>query len=306
MIVPADSPGPTSAADSTAAHARRFDYDAAFSRNLGWVTPDEQRTLRGKRVAIAGLGGVGGLHLVTLTRLGIGNFHLAEFDRFDLANFNRQFGATMRTLGEPKLDVVASHARDIDPELRIETFPGGVNASNVAAFLDGVDVFVDGLDFFAFEAREAVFAACRERGIPAVTVAPLGMGAALLNFLPTSMSFADYFGLAQCPEDEKPLRFLLGLAPALLHRPYLADISFVDLRAGRGPSTAMACHLCAGVAATETLKLLLRRGNVIAAPRGVQFDAYRNKVAHTWRPGGWRNPLQRLIAALARRELLSR
>jgi hypothetical protein len=68
----------------------------------------------------------------------------------------------------------------------------------------------------------------------------------------------------------------------------------------------MACHLCAGVAATETLKLLLRRGNVIAAPRGVQFDAYRNKVAHTWRPGGWRNPLQRLIAALARRELLSR
>jgi hypothetical protein len=38
----------------------------------------------------------------------------------------------------------------------------------------------------------------------------------------------------------------------------------------------------------------------------VQFDAYRNKVAHTWRPGGWRNPLQRLIAALARRELLSR
>ena len=53
------------------------------------MTRDEQRTLRGKRVAIAGLGGVGGLHLLTLARLGIGRFRLAEFDRFDLANFNR-------------------------------------------------------------------------------------------------------------------------------------------------------------------------------------------------------------------------
>ena len=283
-----------------------FDYDVAFSRNLGWVTREEQQALRHKRIAIAGLGGVGGLHLVTLTRLGIGAFHLAEFDRFDLANFNRQFGASMSTLGIPKLDVVAGRARDINPELRIDAFPGGVDAGNVAAFLDGVDVFVDGLDFFAFDVREAVFAACRARGIPAVTVAPLGMGAALLNFLPDSMSFADYFGFAQCPPDERPLRFLLGLAPALLHRPYLADISFVDLRAGHGPSTAMACDLCAGIAATETLKLLLGRGRVVAAPRGVQFDAYRNKVTHTWRPWGWRNPLQRALAAIARRELSAR
>jgi hypothetical protein len=38
----------------------------------------------------------------------------------------------------------------------------------------------------------------------------------------------------------------------------------------------------------------------------VQFDAYRNKLTHTWRPWGWRNPLQRLVAAIARRELARR
>jgi hypothetical protein len=117
------------------------------------------------------------------------------------------------------------------------------------------------------------------------------------------MSFADYFGFAHCADAEKPLRFLLGLSPAMLHRKYLADISFVDLESGRGPSTPMACQLCAGIAATETLKLLLGRGKVVAAPRGVHFDAYRNKLAHTWRPGGWRNPLQRIVEAVARREL---
>lgn len=46
-----------------------FEYDRAFSRNLGWLTEDEQRTLRDKRVAIAGLGGVGGVHLLTLSTL---------------------------------------------------------------------------------------------------------------------------------------------------------------------------------------------------------------------------------------------
>jgi sulfur-carrier protein adenylyltransferase/sulfurtransferase len=65
-----------------------FSYDAAFERNLGWFTEAEQLTLRGKCVAIAGLGGVGGVHLITLARLGIGAFHIADFDRFSLANFN--------------------------------------------------------------------------------------------------------------------------------------------------------------------------------------------------------------------------
>jgi hypothetical protein len=65
----------------------------------------------------------------------------------------------------------------------------------------------------------------------------------------------------------------------------------------------MACQLCAGVAATEALKILLGRGTARAAPKGYHFDAYRNKLALTWRPGGNRNPLQRLLIALAKRKL---
>ncbi len=279
-----------------------FDYDTAFARNLGWLTRTEQRTLRGKCVAIAGLGGVGGLHLLTLVRLGVGRFHLAEFDTFDLVNFNRQVGASLSSVGRPKLEVMGAMARDINPTVEIADFPEGVNESNVDAFLAGADLFVDGLDFFAIAARELVFAECARRGIPATTVAPLGMGAALLNFMPGKMGFAEYFGFDQSTEDEKPLRFLIGLAPAMLHRRYLVDPSFVDLASGRGPSTAMACQICAGVAATEALKILVGRGRVLVAPRGVHFDAYRNKLISTWRPGGYRHPMQRTLFALARRQ----
>ena len=84
-----------------------FNYEKAFSRNIGWVSASEQQTLRGKRVAIAGLGGVGGAHLLTLTRLGIGAFHIADFDTFDIANFNRQAGAMTSTLGRKKSEVLA-------------------------------------------------------------------------------------------------------------------------------------------------------------------------------------------------------
>lgn len=280
-----------------------FSYDQAFSRNIGWLTRAEQQALKGKRVAIAGLGGVGGAHLLTLARLGVGAFHIADFDTFDIANFNRQAGAMTSTLGEPKTDVLFRMARDINPELDIKVFGEGVTPDNIGAFLDGVDLYVDGLDFFVFAARAMMFAQCRTRGVPAVTAAPLGMGAAVLCFLPGSMSFEDYFGFEGCPEEELPLRFMIGLSPAMLQRPYLVDPSAVDLKAKRGPSTIMACELCAGLVATESLKILLDRGKVRVAPHGYQFDAYRNRFIRTWRPFGHRNPMQRLMLWVARKQL---
>ncbi len=280
-----------------------FRYDEAFARNIGWVTEAEQAALRGKRIAIAGVGGVGGVHLLSLARLGIGAFHVAEMDTFDLVNFNRQAGAMMSTLGRPKVEVMIEMARDINPELDIKVFGEGVNAGNLDAFLDGVDLYVDGLDFFAFQARRDTFNACRAKGVPAVTAAPLGMGTAVLSFLPGRMSFEEYFRLDGCDEDEMAVRFLLGLSPAMLQRGYLADPSRVDFAARRGPSTIAACQLCAGVTATEALKILLGRGEVLCAPWGFQFDAYRNRYIKTWRPWGNRNPVQQIGLFVARRQL---
>lgn len=288
-------------ADTT--RAAQFSYAGAFARNLGWITAAEQERLRCTRVAIAGLGGVGGSHLMTLARLGIGSFAIADLDRFELANFNRQAGASMETLGEPKTVVLERLARSVNPELRIDVFANGVDARNAEAFLAGADVYVDGLDFFAFDARRTVFAACGRLGIPAVTAAPLGMGAAWLNFMPGGMSFEQYFRLEGCDEFEMAIRFAIGLSPALLHRTYLAVPSSIDLAARRGPSTAMACELCAGIAATEVLKIVLRRGEILAAPRGGHFDAFRSRFARTWRPWGNRNPLQRAAIAYAKARL---
>jgi molybdopterin/thiamine biosynthesis adenylyltransferase/nitroreductase len=280
-----------------------FCYQLAFSRNIGWVTLQEQQILRHKRVAIAGLGGVGGAHLLTLARLGLGFFRIADFDEFSLVNFNRQVGANISSLGRPKTDVLVGMAKDINPELDIEIFQDGINKENLQEFLTDIDVYVDGLDFFVFSDRQATFSACAELGVPAITAAPLGMGAALLNFLPGKMTFEEYFQWGDLPEEEKALRFLIGLAPSGLHAKYLVDPTTINFKEHRGPSTMMGCDLCAGMVATEALKILLNRGRVFAAPHVIHFDAYRNKLKHNWRPGGNNNPLQRMTLAIARRRL---
>ncbi len=280
-----------------------FDYAAAFSRNIGWVTEPEQAVLRGARIAIAGLGGVGGAHLLTLCRLGIAKFAIADFDHFEVHNFNRQAGASMPFLGQPKVDVLAQLALDVNPEADLRKFDQGVTPANVDEFLRDVDLYVDGIDFFAIEARRMVFAACRERGIPALTAAPLGMGVSLLYFDPKGMSFEDYFRLEGQPVQEQYARFIAGLSPAMMQRRYLVSADAVNFTEMRGPSTMMACDLCAGVMGTAALKVLLGRGSLKAAPWAMQFDAYEQALRFTWRPFGNDNPLQRLLLMLVRSKL---
>lgn len=281
-----------------------FDYNGAFSRNIGWVTEAEQARLRQTHVAIGGLGGVGGVHLLTLARLGVGKFSIADFDTFDIVNFNRQVGAMVSTIGRPKIDVLSEMLKDINPDVELRVFPEGVQEHNLDAFLDGVDIYVDGLDFFVFDARRATFKACEKKRIPAVTAAPLGLGAALLVFAPGGMSFEEYFGFSHCKDElDLAIHFLVGLSPAMLQRGYVADMSRVNLHERRGPSCIAACQMCAGVTAVEVLKLALGRPGVRLAPWGSQFDAYRMRYVRTWRPGGFKNPVQRLMRALVRMQL---
>ncbi len=281
----------------------RFDYGRAFTRNLGWLTADDQALLRRSRVAIAGLGGVGGAHLLTLCRLGIANFNISDFDDFDMHNMNRQAGAFMSSMGKLKLNILAQMARDINPEVDLRPFPSGVQPENVAEFLRDVDVYVDGLDFFALPARRMVFAKCREKGIPVLTAAPLGMGVALLYFSPTGTSAEDYFRWEGHELEEQYARFIAGLSPAMVQRHYLVAPEAVNFQEKRGPSTVMACDLCAGVMGTSVLKVLFGRGSIRPAPWGMHFDVYRQTLNHTWRPFGNANPLQWLLLKFIRPRL---
>ncbi|QMT60897.1 ThiF family adenylyltransferase [Legionella sp. PC997] len=283
----------------------QFDYRNAFTRNIGWLTEEEQVFLRTKKIAIAGLGGVGGIHLLTLIRLGIEQFHLAEMDTFEIQNFNRQVGATVDSLHQPKMDVLVEMAKNINPNVKITCFKEGINQHNINEFLCGVDLYVDGLDFFVLDIRAQVFKRAYEMNIPAITAGPIGMGTCYLVIMPGQMTFEEYFQFNGYHLKDLPVRFLVGLNPKLFNRHYLVDPSRVNFDLERGPSTIIACQLCAGVMGAEALKILLHRGTIYALPRYHIFDPYLCKHRIGWMPWGNRNPVQRLKIALMKKRLSS-
>jgi molybdopterin/thiamine biosynthesis adenylyltransferase len=285
---------PVAATTSADSKQSAWSYEQAFCRNLGLLSAAEQERLRESRVAIAGLGGVGGVHLMTLARLGIGKFAIADPDVFETANFNRQAGASIAALGRAKVDVMAELARGVNPELEIRAWREAVTPENIDEFLRDVDLVVDGVDFFALDARRRLFAEARRRGVWAHTAGPIGFSAAWLSFDPGGMSFDAYFDLRDNQSAlEQLIAFAVGLTPKATHLAYL-DLSKVKPEAGVGPSSALACQLCSGVAAAEALKILLRRGVVRAAPYYFQFDAYRQKFCRGRLRAGNRHPWQRV------------
>jgi len=280
-----------------------FDYQKAFCRNIGWLTLSEQEYLRSKTVAIAGMGGVGGVHLLTLVRLGIEKFHIADMDVFEIQNFNRQAGANLTSLHQPKVDVLEKMAKEINPNITFTVFPNGINKENISEFLAGVDLYIDGLDFFVLDIRSEVFKRAYDLHIPAITAGPLGMGTAYLIFMPGQMTFAQYFCFKQSEPDDLAIRFLIGLNPTFSNRRYLVEPGMVNLQLKKGPSTIVGCQLSAGVMGAETVKILLNRGPIFAAPYYHLFDPYLYKHKIGWLPWGNRNPLQLLKYYLVKRKL---
>jgi molybdopterin/thiamine biosynthesis adenylyltransferase len=281
-----------------------WSYEKAFCRNLGLINPQEQEKLRSSCVAIAGMGGIGGVNLMTLARLGIGAFRIADADTFDVVNFNRQYGADVDTLGHNKAEVMAQKALEVNPELKMDVYPELINIKNVDRFFDGADIFLDGIDFFSFDTRRMLFREAARRGIWGVTAGPIGFSAAWLVFDPKGMSFDNYFDLHEgmAPVDQFTA-FVMGLAPRGTQFSYI-DLSCVDRRTAQGPSVGMACHLCSAVASAEIIKILLNRKPLRSVPCYSQFDAYRGIFRHGCLPWGNRGPIQRLKRAIFRRRMI--
>jgi hypothetical protein len=117
------------------------------------------------------------------------------------------------------------------------------------------------------------------------------------------MTFEEYFPVGDLPELDKAIRFVVGLAPAGLHRPYLVvpeAVNFAE-RAAPRPSWPASCAPASSPpkpsrSCSAAARCWQRRAACSSTP-------IRNKLAHTWRPGGNGNLLHRLMIAVAKRQM---
>ena len=283
----------------------KFDYNIAFSRNIGIISREEQEKIRKAKIGIAGVGAAGGGTLYTLVRMGFSRFHIADIDEYELVNFNRQIGARISSLGKKKTVAIEEFVRDINPDLEIRKFDGGINENTIDSFLEGLDVVVDGIDYFSFSSRILLYRRAREQGVPVICSAPLGFTAAWLVFTPSSMSWDDYFAFDLAEDDvDRAILFLIGFIPHILpiHYVNLDDINFAE---SKGPSIAPAVQVCSATNSTEVLKFILCRGKIYPAPYYQGFDTYMCKFIRGKLKNGNRSFFQRIKFRYVKRKLKS-
>jgi len=277
-------------------------YQKSFSRNLGLINPEEQQILRNSRIAIPGMGGVGGVHAVTLARTGLGRFKLADFDEFDYANFNRQYGAFQSTVGKSKVEVMEKFIKDINPSADIIAYEQGINESNIDDFLKDVDVVVDSLDVFVPQTRRLLFNKAREKGIYVVTAAPLGFSVLSTIHSPHGKSIDKACGLKDGMSDDEVLARMLAGATKGTHTQYM-DFRKINVETGVAPSLGLACQLVSGVVAAEVVNILLKKRPIVAYPWAFQFDPYVHKYKKILNWIGPKNPLFKIRLVMIRKIL---
>ena len=96
--------------------------DNLFARTEVLIGSDALKQLNNSRVAIFGIGGVGGYVLEALARSGVGALDLIDNDTINQTNINRQIIALQSTIGQEKVDVAKERVLDINPKIKVETY----------------------------------------------------------------------------------------------------------------------------------------------------------------------------------------
>jgi len=125
-----------------------FSYAEFTTRNIGFVTSEDQQRLLGARVLVIGVGGMGGAAVQALARSGVGTFAIADIDTFEVSNFNRQVFADLDSLNQSKAQATAARLRRINPEISVEVL-GAEWRERLDGLLERYPLVINGMDDIA-------------------------------------------------------------------------------------------------------------------------------------------------------------
>ena len=164
-----------------------------FSRTELLIGKEGMERLSNSRVAVFGVGGVGGYTVEALARSGIGELYLIDNDQVALTNLNRQIIATTKTLGRDKVDVAKERVMEINPSAKVNIYKKFYLPETKEEFdFTKYDYVVDAID--TVSGKIALVEQAKEAGVPIIS----SMGAG--NKLdPTAFRVADIYKTSVCP-----------------------------------------------------------------------------------------------------------
>lgn len=167
--------------------------DNQFSRTELLIGSQAMERLAGSRVAVFGIGGVGGFVCEALVRSGVGSFDLIDSDIVSITNLNRQIIATRKTMGRDKVEVMKERILDINPEAQVTTYKCFFLPENAQSIPFGdYDYIVDAMD--TVTAKIELIMRAQEKGIPIIS--SVGTGNKLD---PSAFRITDLYKTNVCP-----------------------------------------------------------------------------------------------------------
>lgn len=164
-----------------------------FSRTQLLYGEEAMQKLASSRVAVFGIGGVGGYVVEALARSGIGALDLIDDDRVCLTNINRQILATRKTVGRYKVDTAEERVREIHPDCKVRTYKTFYLPSTQDQFNFSVyDYVVDAID--TVTGKLAIVENAKKAGVPVIS----SMGAGN-KVNPAAFEVADIYETSVCP-----------------------------------------------------------------------------------------------------------
>jgi molybdopterin/thiamine biosynthesis adenylyltransferase len=143
-----------------------------YLRNHDAISEEEQATLATKRVLVVGCGGLGGMVIECLARIGVGHLRVVDGDVFEESNLNRQLLSSTMNLGRPKTLAAQQRVMAVNPLVEVDAVQADLTAENAMELLADCDVAVDCLD--NIPARLVLQEAAKTAGIPLVHGAVAG------------------------------------------------------------------------------------------------------------------------------------
>lgn len=164
-----------------------------YSRTELLFGEEAMKKLWQSRVAVFGIGGVGGYAVEALARSGIGALDLIDDDKVCLTNINRQIYATRKTIGKYKVDIAAERIAEINPEISVMTYKTFYTPDTAGDFdFSQYDYVIDAIDTVTGKIELVLQA--QKVGVPIIS----SMGAG--NKLdPTAFEVADIYKTTTCP-----------------------------------------------------------------------------------------------------------
>ena len=184
-----------------------------YERNIPAVSPEEQAVLSGKRVLVAGCGGLGGYIIEYLARMGVGELTVADGDVFEPSNLNRQLLSGSDTLGKGKAAVAAARIGNVNPSVKVIAVDSFITRENADRLTAGQDLVMDALD--SAEARLVLEDACSRQGVTIVHGAILGWQAQVTVVRPGSGVLRRLYGTDYVAESRTSLPFAPAFCAAL-------------------------------------------------------------------------------------------